>query len=84
MASTQLGGNPVSLSGTFPSNGDLAKEFKGVGIQVLNGRFGPYITDGKKNGKIPKDVKPEDLTLEDCQEILAKAPAKRGGYKKKK
>ncbi|MCG8688047.1 MAG: thiol peroxidase [Desulfobacterales bacterium] len=31
MASTQLGGNPVSLSGTFPSNGDLAKEFKGVG-----------------------------------------------------
>lgn len=52
------------------------KNFEEQGIQVLNGRFGPYITDGTKNAKIPKDIEPADLTLEQCQEFLAKAPAK--------
>ena len=42
-------------------------EFPAAGIQVLNGRYGPYITDGKKNGKIPKDREPASLTLEECQ-----------------
>ena len=41
---------------------------------MLNGRYGPYITDGKKNGKIPKDRDPNSLTLEECQAILAVAP----------
>lgn len=49
--------------------------FEKEGIKVLNGRFGPYVTDGSKNAKIPKDTKPEELTLEQCQELLAKAPA---------
>jgi DNA topoisomerase-1 len=52
------------------------QEFPDAGIKVLNGRFGPYITDGKKNAKIPKDKEPAKLTLEECQEILAAAPAK--------
>jgi DNA topoisomerase-1 len=43
-------------------------------VQVLNGRYGPYITDGKKNGKIPKERDPNSLTLEECQAILAVAP----------
>ena len=34
-----------------------------VGIQVLNGRYGPYITDGKRNARIPKDRDPKSLTL---------------------
>ena len=46
-------------------------------IQVLNGRWGPYIKFGKKNIKIPKDVVPENLTLEECKEIAAEAPAKK-------
>jgi len=50
------------------------KEFDG-GIQVLNGRYGPYITDGTKNAKIPKDVEPKDITLEQAQEALKSAPA---------
>lgn len=58
------------------------KAFEAEGIQVLNGRWGPYITDGEKNARIPKDREdPENLTLEECQELLAKAPAKKGGKK---
>jgi DNA topoisomerase-1 len=53
------------------------KIFDNESIKVLNGRFGPYITDGKKNAKIPKDVQPQDLTLEQCKELLDKAPTKR-------
>jgi len=47
-------------------------------VQVLNGRYGPYIKIGKKNFKIPKDKKPEELTLEECRQIAAEAPAKKG------
>lgn len=46
-------------------------------IKVLNGRFGPYVTDGTKNAKIPKDTDPKSLTEADAQELLKKAPAKR-------
>jgi len=46
-------------------------------IQVLNGRYGPYIKAGKKNVKIPKNKKPEDLTLEECLELAEKAPEKK-------
>lgn len=57
----------------------------GDGIKVLNGRFGPYITDGSKNAKIPKDEDPKKITHEQAKKILAEAPAKgkRGGFKRK-
>lgn len=48
-----------------------------AGIKVLNGRFGPYITDGKKNAKIPKDQEPAKLTLDQSKELLEKAPTKK-------
>ena len=61
------------------------KAFEAEGIQVLNGRWGPYVTDGEKNARIPKDREdPENLTLEECQELLAKAPAKKGKKTTKK
>lgn len=50
----------------------------GDGIKVLNGRFGPYITDGTKNAKIPKNVEPKSITHDQAKELLAKAPAKKG------
>ena len=55
-------------------------------VQVKNGRYGPYIAVGKKNYRIPKGTEPESLTLVDCKEIIAKAPAKpkRGAARKKK
>jgi DNA topoisomerase I len=43
-------------------------------IQVLNGRYGPYITDGAKNARIPKDRDPKTLTQAECVELLASAP----------
>ena len=55
----------------------LIKDFSDDGIQVLNGRYGPYVTDGKKNAKIPKDTEPASLTLEQCKEMIAKAPARK-------
>ncbi len=42
-------------------------------LQVLNGRYGPYITYQKGNYKIPKGVKPEELTLEECRTIIEEA-----------
>ncbi|MCG8322895.1 MAG: type I DNA topoisomerase [Cytophagales bacterium] len=53
-------------------------------VQVLKGRYGPYIKVGKKNVKIPKGKEPEDLTLEECLELAEKAPArgKRAARKK--
>ena len=39
-------------------------------IQVLDGRYGPYIKFGKKNFKIPKDKNAEELTKEDCLELI--------------
>lgn len=47
------------------------------GIQVLNGPYGPYITDGKKNARIPKDTDPTTLTEAQCKELLDKAPARK-------
>src|SRR5579885_3486009 len=48
----------------------------GDGIQILNGRYGPYITDGEKNARIPKDREPKSLTHEECKALLAEAPVR--------
>ena len=62
----------------------LVRDFPEQGIQVLNGRYGPYVTNGKKNAKIPKDRDPKLLTLEECEALIAAAPerARRGAKKK--
>jgi DNA topoisomerase-1 len=56
--------------------------FEDEGISVLNGRYGPYVTDGKKNAKIPKDKEPASLTLEECQTMLAEAPVRGRGRRR--
>src|SRR5256886_14335870 len=55
----------------------IIQDFAAEGIQVLNGRYGPYITDRKKNAKTPKDRDPKGLTLEECRALLAAAPERR-------
>jgi DNA topoisomerase-1 len=57
----------------------LILDFPDAGIQVLNGRYGPYITDKARNAKIPKDTDPKSLTLAECQALLAVAPVRTFG-----
>jgi DNA topoisomerase-1 len=54
----------------------IISDFGDAGVQVLNGRYGPYVTDTKKNAKVPKDREPKSLTLAECQKLLEEAPAR--------
>ncbi len=60
---------------------NVLKEFEGSEVQVLDGRYGPYITDGSRNANLPKDAKTEDLTLERALALLAEAPERKGKSK---
>ncbi len=51
-------------------------------LQILNGRYGPYISFGKSNFKIPKSKDPASLTLEECQAIIKEGPTKPARKKK--
>jgi DNA topoisomerase-1 len=55
-------------------------DFPDAGIQVLKGRYGPYVTDRKRNAKVPKEREPASLTLEECQALLAAAPERKGRF----
>lgn len=60
----------------------IVKRFPDSPIQIVNGRFGPYLTDGEKNARIPKDRAPESLSLAECQALLAAAPTKSTGRRR--
>ena len=60
----------------------IIQTFEGSDIQVLRGRYGPYITDGNKNARMPKDREPESLTFAECEELIAAAPDRKRGRKK--
>jgi DNA topoisomerase I len=51
----------------------VLKEFPDTDVRVLEGRWGPYVKSGKLNARIPKDKKPESLTLEECLELIEKS-----------
>ncbi|MBQ5434520.1 MAG: type I DNA topoisomerase [Bacteroidales bacterium] len=52
-------------------------DFTDAGIQILNGRYGPYLKKGKENYRIPKKQDAASLTLEDCLAIISKAEKKK-------
>ncbi|MDR0844303.1 MAG: type I DNA topoisomerase [Tannerella sp.] len=61
-------------------------ENEGEGMEILNGRYGAYIAFNGSNYRLPKNVEPEKLTLDDCKKIIAEAatkPAKKPASKKK-
>ena len=61
------------------------KEFsENPAVKVINGQYGPYLAVGKRNVKIPKDVDPATLTLDDCLKLAGDdpAPAKKATAKK--
>jgi DNA topoisomerase-1 len=62
----------------------ILKTFEGSEVQIVKGRWGPFITDGKKNARMPKEREPESMTLAECEEALAAAPERkpRRGAKK--
>ena len=59
-------------------------------LEIMNGRYGPYIAYKGNNYKIPKDIVPEDLSLESCLELVKlqsdkeTTKPKKGRYAKKK
>jgi len=67
-------------------NQKIVKEFQldGKVIQIINGRYGIYISYDKQNYRIPKGTNPRELTLEECQSILTKTQPTRSKTKKKK
>ncbi|MFM8517089.1 MAG: DNA topoisomerase I [Nevskiaceae bacterium] len=69
----------------FADANRIIQDFGIDDIQVLNGRYGPYITDKQRNARIPKDRDPKTLTLEECRALLAAAPQRpgRGRFGKK-
>ena len=74
---------PEKLGGYLKKEADaqrIIQDFEGDGIQVLNGRYGPYITDRKKNARVPKERDPRGLTLEECRALLAAAPERGGRF----
>ncbi len=66
---------PLKEVGKHPDNGDA--------IQVLNGKYGPYIKWGKVNASVPEGIKPEDVSIAQAIELLA-AKAKPTAKKAKK
>ncbi len=54
------------------------------GLKILNGPYGPYITDGKKNARIAKDVDPKAITEAEAKKLLKEAPAKKRAFRRKK
>ena len=55
----------------------VLRAFPGSAIQILNGRFGPYITDGRKNVRLPKGREPASLSLAECETLVHEAPEKK-------
>ncbi len=52
----------------------LIKDYGVDNLRLLRGRWGPYLTDGEKNARLPKDREPETITLDEARELIANAP----------
>ncbi len=59
----------------------ILRTWDGSDVQIVKGRWGPFITDGKKNARMLKDREVESLTLEECEAAIEAAPDKRRGKK---
>jgi DNA topoisomerase I len=70
---TQPGREVLKELGAHPSSG--------APLKVLDGRYGPYVTDGTVNASLPKDMAPGELELEEAVELLARAAARKGRSK---
>jgi DNA topoisomerase-1 len=75
---TRTAAEPIATLGAHPTSGGE--------IKVMPGRYGPYVTDGTTNATIPKDTKPEDVTIDAAIALIdariAKGPPAKKGRKK--
>ncbi|HGG63341.1 MAG TPA: DNA topoisomerase I, partial [Rhodobacteraceae bacterium] len=55
---------------------------EGGPVNVMDGRYGPYVKWGKVNATLPKDVEPADVTMDMAVELITAKAAKKGGRKK--
>jgi len=63
----------------------LIKQFESTTLQILNGRYGPYVTDGTLNANVPKDREPASLELDECLALLVeKGKAPKSKFKRGK
>ncbi len=62
------GPKPLKELGPHPSSGDA--------VQVMDGRYGPYVKSGKINATLPKGLDPQALTMEQAVELIAERAAK--------
>ncbi|AGY91078.1 hypothetical protein SPICUR_00245 [Spiribacter curvatus] len=60
------------------------QRFDDGALTVMKGRFGPYVTDGRKRAKVPKDREAESLTRDECQALIDEAPEPKGKGGRKK
>jgi DNA topoisomerase-1 len=77
----------ASTDGPMPQTREhilLARQVNVPRLQILNGRWGPYISFNNANYKIPKGTEASQLTLEDCRKIVSEGDAKSGGKKEAK
>jgi len=69
---------PIKVFETSPVTGQP--------VQLLDGRYGPYVTDGKTNASIPRGLETEEVTFERALDLLAvraaKGPSKKATKKK--
>ncbi|MBV8798825.1 MAG: type I DNA topoisomerase, partial [Alphaproteobacteria bacterium] len=75
--------NPRGRRGPEPLK-ELGPAVNGAPIKLMNGRYGPYVTDGTTNATIPNGTDPQSVTLDQAQALIAEREAKGGGKKKTK
>lgn len=86
LAEAAAGGGRGARAAVEPLNTFGPHPESGCEMKLMAGRYGPYVTDGTTNATLPRDKKPEDLTMEEAivliTERAAKGPAKGKGRKK--
>ena len=55
----------------------------GKDVQILSGRYGPYVTDGTANASLPKGMEPDDLTIEEAVPMIADAAKRKKSGRRK-